>query len=149
MRSWPSPMYSSVVLASYSYDEPSVQAALEERLRFGVCLVEVLIVTEYFDSGVTRNQKSRLRTLCRLGDVVRVCSGRPRSEVFGKSAPGCRTFHKKLVAFDNSILYHGVENCTKNARTNDESALRLTGRPVSDVIQNLEGSRVRSEIMKS
>ena len=141
-------MYSSVVLASYSYDEPSVQAALEERLRSGVCLVEVLIDKEYFAEGVTRNQKSRLIPLCRLGAVVRLCSGRPRSEVFGKSARGCGNFHKKLVVIDNSILYHGSANCTQNARVNGESVLRLIGPPVSLVIQNLEGSRLRSCLLK-
>ena len=139
---------SSVVLGSYSYDEPSVQAALEERLRSGACLVEVLIDKEHFAEGVTRNQKSRLTTLCRLGAVVRLCSGRPRSEVFGKSARGCGNFHKKLVVIDNSILYHGSANCTQNARVNDESVLRLTGHPVSLVIQNLEGSRLRSCLLK-
>ena len=139
---------SSVVLGSYSYDEPSVQAALEERLRSGACLVEVLIDKEYFAEGVTRNQKSRLTTLCRLGAVVRLCSGRPRSEVFGKSARGCGNFHKKLVVIDNSILYHGSANCTQNARVNGESVLRLTGHPVSLVIQNLEGSRLRSCLLK-
>ena len=120
---------SSVVLGSYSYDEPSVQAALEERLRSGACLVEVLIDKEYFAEGVARNQKSRLTTLCRLGAVVRLCSGRPRSEVFGKSARGCGNFHKKLVVIDNPILYHGSANCTQNARVNGESVLRLTGHP--------------------
>ena len=137
----------TVVLGSYTYDEPEIQAILERRLRSRACNVEIFVDKEEFDKGTTRHERSRLVVLQKLGAVVRKCKGKPRSKVYGSYARGYGHFHKKVVIIDKQILYHGSANCTRNSRCNDESVLRLKGHPVMTVLLNLAEARKKSELM--
>ena len=140
----------SVVIGSYTYDEPEIQTALERRLRSRACDVEVFVDHEEFDKGTTRHERSRLLALQKQGAVVRKCKGKPRSHVYGPYARGSGHFHKKVVIIDKRILYHGNANCTRNSRCNDESVLRLTGHPVvMTVLNNLAEARAKSDLLLS
>ena len=135
---------SSVTLASYTYDEPAIQAIMERRLRSRACEVEVMVDKEAHDAATTRFQRSRLAALRDLGARVRLCQGKPRSRIYGKNARGHGLFHKKVVVIDKRVLYHGSANCSRNSRCNEESVLRLTGPPVMCVLSGLEEARQAS-----
>ena len=137
----------SVVLASLAFDEPSARTGLQQRLGSKACSVEIFVDKTERDKGTARFQRASLQSLMDLGAVVRLCSGKPRSSVFGDSARGRGAFHKKLTVVDKKILYVGSANCAKQSRCNDEIMVRLMGPKAMTALDGLASARGSSVLM--
>ena len=128
---------STVELATYMYDNPSLQALLLKRLNDPKPFkLNVYIDAEMFAGEVPRYQKSRLRSLHEAGASIYVCRG---------SGPH-GAFHGKAVVIDKMYLYTGSPNLTQKSEVNDEMPFRICGPAVGQVYKKLEEKQSKSRL---
>jgi hypothetical protein len=119
---------SEVEVASYQYDNPSLQKVLMKRLKGRPAFtLRVYLDAEMFEGDVPRYQKARVRELWQAGAQVFLCRG-PRSQ---------GSFHVKAVVVDRRYLYCGSPNFTYKSHNNAELCWRMTGPNVGQVLQKL------------
>jgi hypothetical protein len=119
---------SEVELASYMYDNLSLHKLLLKRLRGQTQFsVRVYLDAEMFGGTVPRFQRPRARELFNAGAKVFLCKG-PRAQ---------GSFHCKGIVVDRRYLYSGSPNATDKSEKNEEFCFRITGPPVSQVLQRL------------
>jgi hypothetical protein len=123
-----------VEVASYVYDNPSVQAALVKRLmqkKRRPFELTVYVDAELHREGSTKMQKSRLRLLMEKGACIWLCRGRR----------GLGVYHCKGLVVDRRALYFGSANFTTKSGDNGEWCFRATGPVVGQVLQRLAQDR--------
>lgn len=119
---------SEVELASYMYDNSSLHKLLLKRLRGRTEFsLRVYLDAEMFGGTVPRSQRSRVRELFEAGAEVFLCKG-PRAQ---------GSFHCKGIVVDRRYLYSGSPNATDKSEKNEEFCFRITGPPVSQILQRL------------
>jgi hypothetical protein len=127
---------SQVELASYMYDDATVQKVLLKRLQEQKPLqLNVYIDGGKLRDGGPRRQTSRLRALHAAGAHVFICKG--------KGAQG--SFHGKAAIVDQQCLYAGSANMTEQSHTNEEYCFRMTGVVVRQLLTRLGEQRQRSK----
>lgn len=127
---------SQVELASYIYDDPTVQALLLKRLRGQEPLkLNVYIDAEQFRGEVPRFQMPRLKALHTAGARVFICKG--------SGSQGA--FHGKAVVVDKRYLYAGSANVTSKSHRNEEFCFRMTGDVVQQLLGRLQELRLKSK----
>lgn len=124
---------SEVELASYIYDDPSLQKVLLQRLkgRWDFKL-NMYVDAEMFAGTGCRYQRKRLRDLCEAGAKVFLCKGPGRQG----------SFHMKALVVDRRYLYSGSPNFTYKSHCNEELCMRITGGEVAKVLEKLSGHRL-------
>ena len=125
---------SEVVMASYMYNDESLQKVFLKRLRGGADFkLAVLLDAEMFAGSVPRSQKPRVTELREAGASVFLCKG-----VAGQGA-----FHSKALVVDRRYLYTGSANFTQKSRRNEELCFRITGPVVAEVLAKLSVQAVK------
>lgn len=105
-----------VELASYAYDNPSVQTALLKRFKSNkLFLLNVYVDEEQFGGTIPKMQKSRLRELRVAGGRVWICKG----------IRGLGSYHVKGIVIDRRYLYTGSGNVTAKSLDNQEWVWRI------------------------
>ena len=129
---------SSVVLASYTYDDPNVQNLLLKRLSGRSSFSCVVLVDKAMaESGKTRFMRPRLEQLRKAGAEVFLCTG-----------PGGRgAFHAKAIVIDNKTLYAGSANLTLSSAKDFDLQFKYRGPVVQDVMTSLTEARDCGRIM--
>ena len=140
---------SSVVMATYLYDDPDVHrkllARLEGRRAFELVM---LIDRQACSSGVCRRMRPRLRDLIRAGADVYLCDGHSHGDLYGSRYASRRGhMHIKGVIVDRRVAYCGSMNITRSARTNREVMFKITGPPVRDLLAVFHGLITAAEEM--
>jgi len=133
---------SSVILASYLYDDEQLHSALVRRLKHqkGKFSCVVLVDEQCYKERTCRGELAKLKELISAGAQVFSCSGQSGKDLFGpKALPGY--FHIKAIAIDGKIVYHGSSNLTKSSRKNVELVTRMVGSPALAVVQGLSKSQ--------
>ena len=118
---------SEVELASYQYDNPSLQKVLVKRLKGRLPFsLKVYLDAEVFQGGIPRYQEPRVRELWQAGAQVFLCKG-----------PGPKgSFHCKAVVVDRRYLYCGSPNFSYKSQNNAELCWWIAGPAVGQVLQN-------------
>ena len=124
-----------VELASYVYDNPSVQDALVKRLKGKATRpfeLNVYVDAEQFRGKVPKMQRARLTELRRLHARVWICKGHR----------GLGSYHCKGAVVDRRFLYTGNANFTAKSLDNKEWCFRMTGPVVRQVLESLAADRL-------
>ena len=125
---------SEVELASYQYDNPSLQKILLKRLKGkktrGFSL-RLYLDTQMFGDVRKKYQRPRVRELRDAGAEVYLCKGPKRAG----------SFHCKAIVVDRRYLYCGSANATYKSHSNEEYCFRITGPPVVQVLNKLAAQR--------
>lgn len=130
---------SEVQLASYMYDNATVQSLLFKRLQGRSDFqLDVYIDSEIFAGSNPRCQKPRLRALRSAGARIHICKGGgPQG-----------SFHAKAVVIDRRYLYTGSANLTQKSHNNEELCFKVTGPAVLQVLARLAEQRQKGKLWK-
>ena len=129
---------SHIMVSSFLYDEPSLQAMLKQRLQSrSACNVSVLIDEAEYKARRARHQRPRLMELRDLGAAVYLCQGGECKALFGQNSY-LGNYHVKALILDRRVMYTGSSNMTLSSRKNIELMFRMTGPPVHAVLQGLQ-----------
>lgn len=124
---------SEAELASYIYDNPSLQDVLLRRLKGRTEFkLNLYVDAELFANARYRHQRPRLKALRDAGAQVFLCKGPGRQG----------SFHMKALVVDRRYLYSGSPNFTYKSHCNEELCMRITGGGVAKVMEKLSGHRL-------
>jgi phosphatidylserine/phosphatidylglycerophosphate/cardiolipin synthase-like enzyme len=137
---------SYVMLAALMFDEDSLQNLFLRRLhdRYQFAL-DVLVDEEAYDARTARSQRPHLLALRRAGARVFLCSGSPPPRGRGFSG----SFHMKVLAIDQKVVYTGSANFTNKSHRNTELHLRIMGPPVAPIVRMAESARSIGRLLKA
>ena len=122
---------SVVIIGTYMFDHPRLQAALLKRLLGGTAFALTVLIDKVTLEGRTPwHQRPRLAALRAAGAKILMCRGKgPKS-----------SYHKKALVIDKRIMYTGGANFTYQSDDggNGELTFRMTGQPVLDTLAILD-----------
>ena len=130
---------SEAEVATYQYDNPSLQKVLLKRLKGRSAFkLNLYIDTEQFGGAVPKRQRALVRELWTAGATVYLCKGpRPKG-----------SFHGKAVVIDRRYLFTGGANATYKSHSNEEFVFRISGSAVGQVFEKLGAQRAKSKTWK-
>ena len=125
-------------MASYTYDDPTLQKLLEQRLKSKTYdfKLNLYVDREMMFKAGGKYMKSRVTSLHKLGANVLICKG--------LGALG--SYHCKAAVIDRRVLYTGNSNFTYKSHYNEDFVFKMTGEVVGHVLARLSEHRQNGRV---